>query len=205
MKLVFATQNRGKLVELRALVVDLGLTVISFEETGFRGEIVEDAATFAGNARKKAEEVSQLTGWPALGDDSGLEVDALGGAPGVLSARFAGAGAARSDEANNRKLLSALAGIASPRTARFRCALALARPGAPTVVEEGVCEGEILDAPRGSGGFGYDPLFLVPSLGRTMAELPAEEKNRISHRGHAMARMRPHLGRLAKALQPQAG
>jgi XTP/dITP diphosphohydrolase len=165
--------------------------VVGLDELGLRGEIVEDADTFAGNARKKAEEVAQLSGWPTLADDSGLCVDALGGAPGVRSARYAGE---PSDAAANcKKLIAALADVPPPRTARFHCALAVARPGTPTVVVEEACEGEILTAPRGSGGFGYDPLFLLPELGRTMAELSLDEKNRLSHRARAMSGMAPHL------------
>ncbi len=199
MKLVLATANRHKLAEVRALLADLGVEVLGFADVGFRGDIVEDQPTFEGNARKKAEEVSQLTGWPALADDSGLEVDALDGAPGVRSARYAGEG--HDDARNNAKLVAALAGAPHPRTARFRCVLAFARPGVPTVTETGSVEGEILDAPRGTGGFGYDPLFFLPSLGKTMAELAPDEKNQISHRARAMQRMAPHL---RKALQRPA-
>jgi XTP/dITP diphosphohydrolase len=193
MKLVMATGNRHKLAEVRALVDGLSIEVVALADAGIRGEIVEDQPTFEGNARKKAEEASQLTGWPALGDDSGLEVEALGGAPGVRSARYAGEPC--DDGRNNAKLLATLAEVAPPRRARFRCLLALARPGAPTIVEAGACEGEIAFAPRGAGGFGYDPLFLLPS-GQTMAELAPDEKNRISHRARAMGAMRPHLAAL---------
>jgi len=191
MKLVVATRNRHKLGEVRALAGELGVEVVGFDETGFVGDVVEDRDTFAGNARKKAEEVSQLTGWPALGDDSGLEVEALDGAPGVFSARYAGEPC--DDARNNGKLLDALSSVPHPRRARFRCVLALARPGAPTVVESGEVDGEILDGPRGEGGFGYDPLFFIPPLGKTMAELAPDEKNLLSHRARAMQRMLPHL------------
>jgi XTP/dITP diphosphohydrolase len=198
MKLVMASANRGKLVELQAMLADLGVEVLSFADAGFQNEIVEDQPTFEGNARKKAEEVSQLTGWPALGDDSGLCVDALDGAPGVYSARYAGE--PKSDAANIEKLLGALAGVPAPRTARFCCVLAFARPGAATITERGLCEGQILASRRGEGGFGYDPVFEIPSLGKTMAELPLADKNRLSHRAQAMARMLPHL---RKSLQPR--
>jgi XTP/dITP diphosphohydrolase len=193
MKLVMATGNRHKLADVRAIVAGMPIEVVALSELGIRGEIVEDQPTFEGNARKKAEEASQLTGWPALGDDSGLEVAALDGAPGVRSARYAGEPC--DDARNNEKLVAALAEVAPPRRARFRCFLALARPGAPTIVEAGVCDGEIGQTPRGAGGFGYDPLFVLPS-GKTMAELPPDEKNRISHRARAMAAMRPHLAAL---------
>jgi XTP/dITP diphosphohydrolase len=195
MKLVLATGNAHKLAEVRALAAGLPIEVVALADLGFRGEIVEDAHTFEGNARKKAEEVAQLSGWPALGDDSGLEVEALGGAPGVHSARYAGE--PRSDQRNNEKLLAALARTAPPRRARFRCVLALARPGVKTIVEAGGCDGEIALAPRGAGGFGYDPLFLLPS-GKTMAELAPEEKNLVSHRARAMAKMAAHLAALAR-------
>nr|MBO2469859.1 non-canonical purine NTP pyrophosphatase [Bacillota bacterium] len=129
---------------------------------------------------------------PALADDSGLEVDALGGEPGVYSARYAGEGA--SDAANNAKLLAALEGVpAEKRTARYRCVLALAVPGMATVTVEGVCEGLIAEQPRGTGGFGYDPLFYLPGRGKTMAELRPEEKNAISHRGQALRRLKALL------------
>jgi XTP/dITP diphosphohydrolase len=201
MPLVFATRNQGKLVELRQLIT--GLDVIDVTEAATRlgreiPDVVEDADTFAGNAIKKAREVSAVTGWPALADDSGLEVDALGGAPGVHSARFSGD---HDTPANNRKLLAALAGVpAAKRTARFRCVLALAdvrgRLGDETITADGTCEGTILDEMRGSGGFGYDPLFLLPN-GQTMAELDHASKNAISHRGRAMqaieARLRAYL------------
>lgn len=197
--LVFATRNKGKLVELRQLLA--GFDVIGIDEATQRigraiPEVVEDADTFSGNAIKKAREVSQATGLPALADDSGLEVDALGGEPGVWSARYAGEGAG--DAANNAKLLTALAGVPSEkRTARFRCSLALADVsgplGARTITADGVCEGVILDEPRGTGGFGYDPLFLFPELGKTFAELGVGTKGDLSHRARAMQAIKPEL------------
>jgi XTP/dITP diphosphohydrolase len=196
-KLVFATRNRGKLVELRALLAGVagGVELLTLDDVGFPGEVDEDQPTLAGNARKKAVEVARATGLLALADDSGLEVDALGGAPGVYSARYAGEDP-RSDARNNEKLLAALAGVpAERRAARFRCVLALAGPDpAPDVIlAEGTCEGAILDGARGTGGFGYDPLFLVPARGLAMAELSSDEKNAISHRAAAMRAMLPHL------------
>jgi XTP/dITP diphosphohydrolase len=194
--LVFATRNAGKLVELRELIADLDVIDVGEAARRLGREIpdtIEDADTFSGNAIKKAREVSELTGMPALADDSGLEVDALGGAPGVHSARYSGQGT----EANKAKLLEALAGVEPPlRTARFRCVLALADVhgplGADTITTDGTCEGSILEAPRGTGGFGYDPLFLLPS-GETMAEIDHATKNRISHRGKAMQALEPRL------------
>ena len=199
--LVFATRNAGKLVELRQLLP--GVDVIDIAEATRRigrdiPEVVEDANTFAGNAAKKAREVSAATGMPALADDSGLEVDALDGAPGVYSARYAGVSGHAADAANNSKLLVALAGVPPERrTARFRAALALADVagplGAEVIVEEGTCEGVILDAPRGTGGFGYDPLFLFPELGKTFAELGVGTKGDLSHRARAMRAIKPRL------------
>lgn len=178
MKLVLATHDAGKVAELRSLLPDV--EILSFEE-----EIEETGSTFEENARIKANAAHAKTGLVALADDSGLEVDALGGAPGVRSARFAGGA-----RANNAKLVEALKSHHAPYTARFRCVLALAPNG---VITEGTCEGEIILEPRGTGGFGYDPHFFLPSLGKTMAELSRDEKNLVSHRGKAIRAMLPHL------------
>ena len=191
--LVFATRNRGKLVELRELLP--GVEVRSLDDVHVP-EVVEDKDTFAGNATKKAREVSAATGLPALADDSGLEVDALGGAPGVYSARYAGEH--HDDAANNAKLLAALAGVsADKRTARFHSVLALADVtgplGAETITADGTCEGVILDAPRGTGGFGYDPLFYSPELGMTFAEAGVGPKSDLSHRARAMQAIKQRL------------
>jgi XTP/dITP diphosphohydrolase len=197
--LVFATRNPGKLVELRELLP--GIDVLSIDEAAQRigraiPDVVEDAGTFAGNAAKKALEVSAITGLPALADDSGLEVDALGGAPGVYSARYAGD--QHDDTANNAKLVAALDGVPRERrTARFRAVLALADVTGPlgddVISADGTCEGIILDAPRGNGGFGYDPLFFAPELGMTFAEAGVGPKSDLSHRARAMKAMRPRL------------
>jgi XTP/dITP diphosphohydrolase len=196
--LVFATRNPGKLVELRQMLP--GIAVLDVDAAAAQlgrsiPEVDEDADTFAGNAIKKAREVARATGLPALADDSGLEVDALGGAPGVYSARYAGGGG---DAANHAKLLDALRGVPpAQRTARFRAVLALADVTGPlgdaTITAEGVCEGMVLDAPRGTGGFGYDPLFLVPALGQSFAELGIGTKGELSHRARAMQAIRPQL------------
>ena len=196
---MFATRNPGKLVELRQLLP--GIAVLDIDEAAARlgraiPEVDEDADTFAGNAAKKAREVSRATELPALADDSGLEVDALGGAPGVWSARYAGPGAG--DAANNAKLLAALAGVpAVRRTARFRSVLALADVAGPlgdaVITADGACDGVVLDAPRGTDGFGYDPLFLVPALGQTFAELGVGTKGELSHRARAMQAIKPRL------------
>ncbi len=198
--LVVATQNRGKLDELRALLAPLGVEVLSPQDVTKREiNVVEDGETFDANAKKKAETVAGITMMLTVADDSGLEVDALGGAPGVRSARFAGERA--TDAENNAALLEALDMLdadqaavgASTYKARFRCVLALVDPflrnGEPFLVE-GTCEGAIARTPRGSGGFGYDPLFLVAGTDKTMAELSDEEKNRISHRGRAFEKLR---------------
>jgi XTP/dITP diphosphohydrolase len=196
---VFATRNPGKLVELRQLLQ--AVDVLGIEEAAARlgreiPDVEEDADSFAGNATKKAREVSRATGFPALADDSGLEVDALGGAPGVWSARYAGNGSG--DAANNAKLLAALRDVPPAlRTARFRSVLALADVEGPlrdaVVTADGVCEGVVLEAPRGTGGFGYDPLFLVPELGQTFAELGIGTKGELSHRARAMQAIKPRL------------
>jgi XTP/dITP diphosphohydrolase len=197
--LVFATRNKGKLVELRELLPNIA--VLSIDEAAQRighpiPDVVEDADTFAGNASKKAREVSAFTKLPALADDSGLEVDALDGAPGVISARYAGD--QHDDAANNAKLLAALTGIAQDkRTARFRAVLALADATGPlgdrVITADGTCEGTILTAPRGTGGFGYDPLFFSPELGMTFAEAGIGPKSDLSHRARAMRAMKPQL------------
>ncbi|HUS29121.1 MAG TPA: non-canonical purine NTP pyrophosphatase [Kofleriaceae bacterium] len=197
--LVFATRNKGKLVELRELLPNIA--VLSIDEAAQRigapiPEVIEDADTFAGNAAKKAREVSAFTKLPALADDSGLEVDALSGAPGVISARYAGPD--HDDAANNAKLLAELTGVAQDeRTARFRASLALADVTGPlrdrVITADGTCEGRILTAPRGTGGFGYDPLFFAPELGMTFAEAGIGPKSDLSHRARAMRAMKPQL------------
>jgi XTP/dITP diphosphohydrolase len=196
-ELVFATGNAGKLKELRELARDLPLRVLSLADVGRPvPEVVEDGATFAENAAKKAKAYAAWSDRPALADDSGLCVDALGGAPGVHSARWSGG----SDEDNNEKLLAALAAVPDEkRGAEYRAVLALARPDGTIVASlEGICRGRIGHRRRGQGGFGYDPLFLLPDRGLTMAELPPDEKNGLSHRGRAFAALRPILERLAR-------
>jgi len=200
LRLMLATGNPGKVSELRdilALHLDLrGLLLLTPRDWPTPlPEVAETGATYAENARLKAGALAAATGLPTLSDDSGLCVDALGGAPGLRSARWAGAGA--SDADRNAKLLLALADVPPERwTARFVCAAALAIPGNETITEEGSCEGLVLNVPRGANGFGYDPLFLLPGLGRTMAELTSEEKNRLSHRALAVSRLSSHLSRL---------
>jgi XTP/dITP diphosphohydrolase len=185
MKLIVATKNRGKLVEFAQLLGGLPFEVSSLADYPDFPDIDETGTTFAENAAIKAEAVALATGQLALADDSGLEVDALGGRPGVYSARYAGA--VSSDDANNRKLLEELAGIpAGERTARFRSVIAIAGPDRQTQWAEGTIEGVIGQAPSGEGGFGYDPLFFVPERGKTFAQMTTAEKNSISHRARAM-------------------
>ena len=195
-RLVFASRSHGKLAELRALTADLGLDVVGVAELPGIADVVEDGDTFVANATKKAVEVSRATGLPALADDSGLEVDALGGEPGVYSARYAGVHG--DDAANNAKLLARLAGVPEARRGgRFRCVLALAdvagRLGGRVITVAGSCEGRILEAPRGTNGFGYDPLFFAPELGMTFAEAGIGPKSGLSHRARAMRALRPEL------------
>lgn len=183
-ELVLASGNKGKLAEFQRLLDGLDVQIHSMKEYPEIGEIVEDGSTFAENALIKARAVCKATGKPAMADDSGLAVDALNGVPGIYSARFAGE--QRSDADNNAKVLRLMETVAdADRTARFFCVIAIVLPDGREYTVEGTCEGTILHALRGEGGFGYDPLFYVESMNKTFAELTMEEKNRISHRGHA--------------------
>ena len=187
--LVLATANPDKAAEMAALLAGLPFHLRSRADFPPLPDIAETADSFRGNAILKAEGICAATGIAALGDDSGLCVDALDGAPGVLSARYAGPGCTYAD--NNKKLLAAMKDVPdADRTARFVCWAAVARPGMATVTFEGLCEGVIARAPRGEMGFGYDPLFFVPELGRTFAELDPREKDRVSHRALAFAQVR---------------
>lgn len=192
-KLVVATRNAGKIRELELLllgVVELVLPIGSFPGIP---DVDEDGATFVENAIKKARVAAQATGLPALADDSGLFVDALGGRPGIFSARFAGSDA--DDTANNRKLLTDMTGIpSSERTAAFHCVLAFCLPNGDCKTFDGRLPGIILEESQGEEGFGYDPLFLVPEYGQTLAQLSLEIKNKISHRGRALRKFKRYLG-----------
>lgn len=193
-RVVVATRNAGKLSEIRASIDLPGWEFVTAEEAGFASpDVVEDGETFADNAVLKAVAYRRATGLAALADDSGLAVDALDGRPGVRSSRYAGEDATDSD--NNAKLLYELAGIPDDRrTARFVCAMVLVDERGDAIEASGACEGRIGRSPRGSGGFGYDPLFLPDDApGRTMAELALEEKGRISHRGRALDALRRRL------------
>jgi XTP/dITP diphosphohydrolase len=196
MSLVVASGNRGKIAEIRAILDRLPVEVLAMAEVTSPLSVVEDGDTFAKNALKKARAVAGACHLVTLADDSGLEVDALGGRPGVRSARFAREGA--TDAENNAELLTQLEDVDdAARSARFRCAIALIDPwGSESereLVVEGTCEGRIARKPSGAGGFGYDPLFIVQDIGRTMAELSDEQKNGVSHRGRALAKLRPAL------------
>jgi XTP/dITP diphosphohydrolase len=196
-RLTLATANPDKARELRALLADTGYEVVALADHPGLVLPPEGAQSYAANARQKAVAVATGAGTVALADDSGIEVDALGGRPGVASARYGGPGL--DDTGRVDRLLAELAalGDTARRTARFRCVVALAAPWADVVLAEGVLEGELARAPRGHGGFGYDPVFVVPDLGRTLAELRPEDKDRLSHRGRAIARVRPVLARWA--------
>lgn len=187
-ELVLATRNDGKLREITQMTAHLGWIWRSLVDFPDVPEAAEDGVTFAENARSKALFYSQATRRPALADDSGLEVDAIGGDPGVHSAYYAGL--PRDDDANNRKLVLALRDVPNElRSARFCCSMAFANEGAVVYETQGFLSGQILDEPRGTSGFGYDPYFLVPQFGRCLAELSSAEKNAISHRGQALRAM----------------
>ena len=185
MKLILASNNAHKLVEIKAILGDLFEEILSLREAGIDHETIEDGSTFLDNALKKAREIAEISGCCALADDSGLCVDALGGAPGIYSARFSGVHG--DDKANNRLLLDKLADVpAADRGAHFTCAMALVRPDGSSVTAEGYIYGQIAFEEKGENGFGYDPLFYLPERGCTTAELSPEEKNRISHRFKAL-------------------
>lgn len=184
--LVLATRNKGKIAEFKTLFSGFPIEMKSLNDFGPIPEVVEDGKTFEDNAYKKAHFTAMVLGFPALADDSGLVVGALGGQPGVFSARYAGEGAG--DEANILKLLQAMEGV-SDRRAAFECVIAIAVPRGPALIYSGRCEGEIARGRTGKNGFGYDPVFFYQPLGKTFAEMSQEEKNRVSHRGKSMAKL----------------
>jgi XTP/dITP diphosphohydrolase len=190
MRIIVATSNAGKLAEYERLLAGVpDLELESMASLGVSVHVVEDGDTFYANALKKARAVATMVGVPSMADDSGLEVDALGGRPGVHSARYAGTDA--TDMQNNEKLLRELSGVTGDeRTARFRCAIVLVDgEGRELVVADGTCEGRIVETPRGTNGFGYDPLFVADRHQQTMAELSPEKKNEISHRAKAAQKL----------------
>ncbi len=192
-RIIVATGNAGKMKEFRMILANLGLEVFSMKDAGVTADIVEDGTTFAENAEIKARSVWEQTGDIVLADDSGLVVDYLGGEPGIYSARYLGEDT--SYEVKNQVIIDRLAGAKEEeRTARFVCAIAAVLPDGRVLHTEGVVEGIIAHRPAGNGGFGYDPIFYLPEYGVTSAELPAEEKNAVSHRGKALRAMERLLG-----------
>jgi len=181
--IVLATRNAGKMKEFQELLQNFPVEIKSLNDFGPIPEVVEDGATFDDNAYKKASFTAKVLGLPAIADDSGLVVEALGGAPGVRSARYAGENA--SDGENIAKLLQEMEGK-TDRRAAFECVISIAVPSGPALTYEGRCTGEITAEPRGESGFGYDPVFYCPEYGKTFAELNSQEKNRVSHRGKAL-------------------
>ena len=198
MEIVASTRNEGKLREIRELLKGFGVTILSMRDISDAPVVRETGSSFRENALLKAETIAAFTGMLTIADDSGLEVDALGGEPGVYSARFAGEEA--SDDDNNKELLSRLTGVPmEERGAVFKCVIAAVDPDGKRMFVEGECRGVIQFEERGEFGFGYDPLFLVPELGKTFAELAPEIKNTISHRARAMKKLRDSLEEHIKA------
>ncbi|MBE9570240.1 MAG: XTP/dITP diphosphatase [Proteobacteria bacterium] len=191
--LVLATRNEGKISEFKDLIADCGIEIKSLKDFGPIPPVKEDGATFEDNAYKKAAFTAKVLGMPALADDSGLMVGALGGMPGVKSARYAGEDA--TDKENNLKLLKAMKDV-EERDASFMCIIAIAVPAGPALIYEGRCDGRITQEPIGKNGFGYDPLFYFPPLKKTFAQMKSEEKNRVSHRGKAMAELRSEFDKV---------
>jgi len=195
-KLLIATNNQGKIKELHELLDELEIELITPSQIGLDLDVLEDGATYTENATKKALVFAQASGLISLADDSGLEVDALNGEPGLFSARYGSVdGNKLSDGERRMYLLKQLHGKPRPWIARFRAVVAIAKDGNVQLFE-GICEGEIIPEERGSGGFGYDPIFLLPEFGKTMAEIPMEEKNRLSHRAKAVMKAKGILNEL---------
>lgn len=195
MEVVLATQNKDKIKEIKEILSDLFLKIYSLDDFANFPSIVEDGKTFEENAIKKAKTILKFSGKPSLADDSGLEVEKLGGLPGVYSSRFAGEKVSYLE--NNKKLLNLLKGVPFPeRKACFRCVIALALSDEKIFVSEGKLEGYILEEMRGENGFGYDPLFYLPTLGKTLAEISPSEKNKISHRALALRKMKEIIASL---------
>jgi XTP/dITP diphosphohydrolase len=191
-RLLLATNNKGKIREYKSLLLGIPFQIATPAEIGIPPNVDETGVSFEENATLKASIMAKQSGLLSLADDSGLEVDALGGEPGVHSHRFAGEGASDADRYNF--LLSRLKGIPeNKRTAQFRCVIAIAKPGVDIKFFPGICRGIIISEPKGNNGFGYDPIFLVPEMGKTMAELTLEEKNLISHRARAAKKAKEYL------------
>ena len=195
--LVLATRNEGKMKEFQQILQGFPVEIKNLNDFGPIPEVEENGATFDDNAYKKASFTAKVLGVPAIADDSGLVVEALGGAPGVKSARYAGEHA--TDEDNIAKLLQEMAGKVDRRAA-FECVISIAVPSGPALTYEGRCEGEIVAEPRGASGFGYDPIFYYPEYGKTFAEISPEEKNRVSHRGRALREVAAEFDKVLKWL-----
>jgi XTP/dITP diphosphohydrolase len=191
--LVLATRNEGKISEFKDLIAGFDIEIKSLKDFGPIPMVEEDGATFEDNAYKKASFTAKVLGVPALADDSGLMVGALGGMPGVRSARYAGEGA--TDRENNHKLLEVMKDV-EERDASFMCIIAIAVPAGPALIYEGRCDGHITREPMGENGFGYDPVFYFPPLKKTFAQMGSEEKNHVSHRGKAMAELRSEFDKV---------
>lgn len=196
--LVLATRNQGKISEFKELLSSFSIEVKSVQDFGPIPPVSEDGNTFEENAYKKAHTTARILGFPVLADDSGLEVQALGGLPGVRSARYAGEEA--TDEENNLKLLEAMKGIVD-RRASFKCVITIAVPRGPALTYEEACDGEITRKMKGNHGFGYDPIFYYPPLKKTFAQLSVEEKNRVSHRGRTAAQLRDEFDKVLMWLE----
>ena len=196
-KLLIATNNPGKLLEFQALLNDTGLELVSPSQIGLDLDVIEDGHTYAENATKKAVAFAEASGLLSLADDSGLEVDALDGAPGLYSARYGSTDGNKLSDAGRRQyLLTQLQDKPRPWTAHFHATIAIATPNYQLQITEGICPGEIIPEERGTGGFGYDPIFLLTELGKTMAELSMDEKNRLSHRARAVMAAKEYLKNL---------
>ncbi len=192
---VLATRNKGKKKEFAELLKKFGVTVKNLDDFGPIPEVEEDRDTFDGNAYKKSSTTARILGFPAIADDSGLVVEALTGAPGVMSARYAGKEA--TDQENLEKVLSDMKGK-NNRKAFFQCVISIAVPRGAALTYEGTCRGEITNQPAGENGFGYDPIFFCPEYGKTFAELTMDEKNRVSHRGRALAEVVDEFDKILK-------
>jgi len=196
--LVIATRNKGKTSEIRELLSGYPVKIKNLDDFGTIPEVVEDGQTFEENAYKKASFAARVLGFPALADDSGLCVDALGGAPGVFSARYAGEHA--TDQERYTKLLMEMKGNSS-RSARFECLVSIAVPTGQALTYQAQCEGVLAETPSGTGGFGYDPIFFYPPLNKTFSEMNSEEKNAVSHRGKAFKEIRDEFDKILKWIQ----
>ena len=200
-QLLIATNNKGKVKEIQDLLKDTGIELVTPAQINLDLDVLEDGQTYAENAAKKALAFAEASGLTSLADDSGLEVDALDSAPGLYSARYGSSGGGKLSDAERRAfLIQNLQGKPRPWMARFHATIAIALPNGETYLAEGFCEGEIIPEERGTGGFGYDPIFLLPELGKTMAELPMDEKNRLSHRARAGMNAKPILDQIHKTI-----